>query len=189
MIDYIDQLAHFDARHWQSSLLPEAHRRGIRLHLFTNARPSGSSESLYPLRESRLFHEIEMARNAAHRERVAAAIEDRLCPTAIVQIGRVAVKEHCGNRPIIAMFVAQALERLAQTDELLKQEGDIPRSDDLLGWIRKRLRESALLPVPVAGISRGKPRQHQPPRFVPLRHVWPCVLSSRKSLCMLPGPP
>jgi len=148
LIDYIDQLAHFDARYWRSTLLPQAQRRNVSLHLITNARPSGSSESLKHLQASGLFRTIEMTRDAAHRDSIAVAIEKNICPTAIAQIGQQAVKEHCGSRPIIAMFIAQALERLARNEELVSQMGSIPRSDDLLGWIRKRLREAELLPKP-----------------------------------------
>lgn len=147
VIDYIDQLAHFDAHYWRNILIPEAERRGVRLHLLTNARPPGASASLPHLQESGLFAETPIQRDAVQRERVASAIETRLCPTAISQIGHAAVKDHCGQRPIIAMFIAQALEQLAQTGQLLDTDTELPRSDDLLGWIRKRLREARLLPA------------------------------------------
>jgi hypothetical protein len=166
LIDYIDQLAHFDARYWHSTLLPEARRRGVRLHLLTNARPSGSSESLQHLQDSGLFRSIEMTRNTAHRERVATAIEDRICPTAINQIGRQNVKNHCGKRPIIAMFIAQALERLALAGKLENQQDDIPRPDDLLGWIRKRLREAELFPDAPPRSSRWQGPPAPPPELI-----------------------
>jgi hypothetical protein len=166
LIDYIDQLAHFDARYWHSTLLPEAQRRGTRLHLLTNARPSGSSESLQHLEESGLFRSITMTRNAGHRERVATAMEDRLCPTAIAQIGRQTVKKLCGNRPIIAMFIAQELEKLALAAALVNQQHDIPRPDDLLGWIRKRLREAELLPAATPRSSRWQAPPPPAPELV-----------------------
>lgn len=146
LIDYIDQLAGFDALYWSSTLLPEARDRGVQLHLLTNARPSGSTESLGRLRDSGLFREVPMRPNAAQRLRVTASIEDRLCPTAIAQIGRTAVQRHCGPRPIIAMFIAQALEKLALAGELKTQQANLPPPDDLLKWLRCRQREAGLLP-------------------------------------------
>ena len=178
LIDYIDQLAHFDARYWLSSLQPEAKRRNIRLHLLTNARPSGSSESLRHLQDSGLFCSIEMTQSTMHRDRIATAIEDHLCPTAILQIGRECVRRHCGNRPIIAMFISQALERLAQVGKLENQQDDIPRPDDLLGWIRKRLREAELLSVPTPPTLRWK----TPPALAPE------IISIAAALAVCPFP-
>ncbi|MEE1925711.1 hypothetical protein V0R50_25925 [Pseudomonas sp. 148P] len=146
LIDYIDQLANFDALYWRNTLLPEALERGVRLHLLTNARPSGSSESLERLKSSELFRSVLMRPDAEQRKRVTASIEARLCPTAIAQIGQEAVQRHCGPRPIIAMFIAQALERLAVAGELRAQLDNIPQPDDLLGWLRRRQSEAGMFP-------------------------------------------
>ena len=163
LIDYIDQMAHFDAHFWRSTLLPEADRRQCRLHLLTNARPQGASESLKPLLDSGRFQTIEMVRSPGHRQQVADAIECRLCPTAIARIGREAVRQRCGPRPIIAMFVARELERLAQAEQLAQQDANIPHSSDLLGWIRRRLREAGLFASPALARSPWEAPEPPPP--------------------------
>jgi hypothetical protein len=148
VVDYIDQFQHFDARFWYTTLLPEAAARGARIALLANARPAGSTQALSVLQESGLFSTLVMAPTPERRQRVTGMIEDRLCPTAIVVLGREQVRELCGPRPIIAMFIGRELESLARTGALNAALATAIRPGDLMSWVSRRLREAGLVAAP-----------------------------------------
>ena len=148
VVDYIDQFQHFDARFWHTTLLPEAAARGARIALLANARPAGSTQALSVLQESGLFTTLVMSPTPERRQRVTGMIEDCLCPTAIGVLGRERVREQCGPRPIIAMFIGRELESLARTGALNAALAAAVRPGDLMSWVSRRLREAGLVAAP-----------------------------------------
>ncbi len=142
--DYIDQFRDFDERYWTHTLLPEAKKRGVQLALLANARPLAASLVLKHLAEKKLLAIVDMKPSPVQREKVTRQIESVICPRALQILSEEKVRELCGPRPIIAMFIARELERLAEVNNLTHDA--LPRPGDLSGWILKRLREDQLLP-------------------------------------------
>ena len=151
--DYIDQFRDFDARYWMHTLLPGAERRSVQLVLLANARPLAASQILRHLTEQKLFSVVDMKPSPIQREQVTRQIEAVICPRAMQTLGVARVRELCGPRPIIAMFIARELERLAEEDNLAHDV--LPRPGDLSGWILKRLRED--IPQPNVPASDWEP--------------------------------
>lgn len=147
-VDYIDKIQNFDARYWRQTLLPEVARRGGRLRLIANARPADSQGLLAAVKDSGLFATVLLDPSHERRRAVAAAIERSLCPCALATLGEARVRELCGSRPIIAMFVARELEVLAAAGQLALGLEVALRPGDLVGWLSRRLRDADLIHQP-----------------------------------------
>ena len=147
VVDYIDKVHGFDARFWRTTIQPEIERRGGQLVLIANARPADSAGLLDAVRASGLFREIHIAPTPVRRAAIVQQIESRLCPTAVATLGQSKVRDLCGTRPIIAMFIAHELEVLAARGALVDEVASLPPPGDLLAWLHRRLRESEMLPM------------------------------------------
>ena len=148
VVDYIDKIPNFDARYWRNTLLPEVARRQGRLQLIANARPADSENLLRAIQESALFAAVRLEPSLERRRAVVAAIEARLCPRALSALGEARVRELCGSRPIIAMFVARELEALVTAGLPAGGLDNAPRPGDLVGWLSRRLADAELLHRP-----------------------------------------
>ncbi len=156
VLDYLDQMQ-LDLVRLRQRLQPAAAARGVRLALLANARPgaptpSGARETLFdlvPLRPSE-------DRSRAISDRLLAT----LAPRALGRLGRERLREICGLRPIVALFIAREVERREEAGTLDDERLSGVRSGDLSDWLRKRLTESDLAVPPAR--SRLEPAEPSP---------------------------
>ncbi len=143
VIDYLDQMGSLDFGTIRHRLIPEAQARGIPVALLANAR-RGVLHKTNPERDS-LFRRIELDIRD-RRDRIIAHFQETIAPLASKILGTERVREICGTRPIIGMFIARELERYALEDSLDQAVVSRLRQGDLQGWIRRRFQEDGLLP-------------------------------------------
>jgi hypothetical protein len=128
--------------------LPEAKRRGIRLALLANMRPAalrqrnGARETLF-----KKENWLSLEPSAQQKLQINDSVLDRLAPQAVGLLGKERVRELCGTRPILALFIAVELERRALAGSLAWAIGANMRGGDLLGWLRQRMVEDKLVVV------------------------------------------
>ncbi len=158
IFDYLDQMPGLDLGTLRRRLLPAAEKRGLRLALLGNLRPS-ALRTANPERDA-LFTELILLRPSERQTaEIAERALERIAPLAVAQLGRERVRELCGERPIITMLIAEELQRRARNDTLTTVDLAGLRRGDLVGWLRKRLTEDALV---VAGGGGFLPPQPEP---------------------------
>lgn len=162
VFDYLDQMPKLDLGSLRKHLLPEAERRGTGLALIANLRPS-SLRRPNAERDALFTEEILLQPTSNQKSIIAQLALDRIAPLAVAQLGRERVRELCGERPIIAMFIAEELQRRAQEGTLTPAVLVGFRSGDLLGWLRRRLIEDRLV---VVGGNDFLPPQPEPSLIV-----------------------
>jgi hypothetical protein len=143
VIDYLDQMGSLDCATIRHRLLPEAKARSIPLAILANARP-GLLHKQNPERDA-LFHRIELDIRG-RQSQIVARVQETIAPKASTILGPSRIREICGSRPIIGMFIARELERYAQESELDDTVVCQLRQGDRQGWIRRRFQEDGLLP-------------------------------------------
>lgn len=141
IFDYLDQMPRLDLGSVRKRLLPEATRCGIRLALLANLRPS-SLRRANAERDALFTEEILLHPSARQRAGIAECAIDHIAPLAIAQMGREQVRGLCGERPILAIFIAEELQRRAELGSLVSAGGF--RRGDLVSWLRRRLIEDGL---------------------------------------------
>ena len=148
VFDYLDQMPNLDLGSLLGRLLPEAQRRGIRLALLANMRPAalrqgnGARETLF-----KKENWLSLEPSAQQKLQINDSVLDLLAPRAVGLLGKERVRELCGTRPILALFIAVELERRALARSLAWAIGANMRGGDLLGWLRRRLVEDRLVVV------------------------------------------
>jgi hypothetical protein len=146
VFDYLDQMPNLDLGSLLGRLLPEAQRRGIRLALLANMRPAalrqrnGARETLF-----KKENWLSLEPSAQQKLQINDSVLDRLAPQAVRLLGKERVRELCGTRPILALFIAVELERRALAGSLAWAIGANMRGGDLLGWLRRRMVEDKLV--------------------------------------------
>ncbi len=155
VFDYLDQMHRLDMAALRHRLLPSAVARGMRLALLANARPSG----LRVRNEERdaLFSRVIVNPTDLQRRQISTAVQQQIAPQALSILGPDRVSKLCGERPIIAMFIAIELERRAKAGTLDEPALKGLRPQDLTGWLRKRLAEDRLLPKDSGGLLPEAP--------------------------------
>jgi hypothetical protein len=176
ILDYVDQMWRIDPGHLRHRLLPEARGRGIRLGLLATARPGAVPAD--HAEWMRLLSEVHLTRTSSESQAVVQTIRSILAPTAVEQLGDGPVRELCGDRPIIAMFIAHELERRATVGMLGHGSLEGLRAGDLVGWLRKRLSENELTVPASTGILPTEPDD----AIVACAAVLGCVPDTRVSL-------
>ncbi|MFM8277125.1 MAG: hypothetical protein ACKN89_09100, partial [Cyanobium sp.] len=148
VFDYLDQMPNLDLGSLHGRLLPEAQRRGIRLALLANMRPAalrqgnGARDTLF-----KKENWLSLEPSAQQKLQINDIVLDRLAPRAVGLLGKERVRELCGTRPILALFIAEELERRALAGSLAWAIGANMRGGDLLGWLRRRMVEDKLVVV------------------------------------------
>ncbi|WP_411875285.1 hypothetical protein [Vulcanococcus limneticus] len=146
VFDYLDQMPNLDLGSLLGRLLPEAKCRGIRLALLANMRPAalrqrnGARETLF-----KKENWLSLEPSAQQKTQINDSVLDRLAPQAVRLLGKERVRELCGTRPILALFIAEELERRALAGSLAWAIRANMRGCDLLGWLRRRMVEDKLV--------------------------------------------
>jgi hypothetical protein len=159
VLDYLDTCRSLDLRTVAADSKPAVRERGRTMALLGAVRPGlalpGAGE---------LFREVRLSTDEPYRERVVGHILRRIAPYAVRRWGADPVRELCGPRPVIALLIADVLERRvaprgtgstgAPPDAPGPLELPVLRGGDLLPWLEERLRADGLLAGPGA---RGGP--------------------------------
>jgi len=143
VLDYLDQMHRLDPGALRSRLLPEARRRGQAVVLLATARP-GASVLDHPEWEN-LFTAVALAPSA---EQVKAITEEMLATLAThaeMVLGKESLRQLCGHRPILTLFLARELEHRAKEGILHGDQVTDLREGDLLRWLRLRLEENGIM--------------------------------------------
>ena len=143
VFDYLDQMQRLDMGALRHRLIPEAGARGMRLALLANARPGGLR--LRNDERDAVFARVELNPAETQRHQISVRVQQQVAPMASAILGAARVQILCGERPIIAMFIARELERRAQEGTLDEPSLAGLRAGELSGWLRRRLAEDRLL--------------------------------------------
>jgi arsenate reductase-like glutaredoxin family protein len=143
LLDYLDQMPNLDLESLRRRLLPAAQAKGIPFALMASARP-GYLRRQVNGREELLGEPVFLRPGTSHRHAITQQVIGRIAPTAIQQLGPSPVEHICGERPIIALFIALELERYARGGRLTAAFVEDLRSGDLVSWLRRRLSEDGL---------------------------------------------
>ncbi len=142
VFDYLDQMQYLDLGAIRRHLLPQATARGNTLALLANSRPGWLQTTNYERDE--LFVQIPMHPDATQGHKIIHLMTETVAPTACQLLGQEEVIRLCGQRPIIALLIAQEIERRARGGKLQGIELQHFRSADLNRWLRQRLAEPPL---------------------------------------------
>ncbi|NTV21756.1 MAG: hypothetical protein HGA57_10345, partial [Chlorobium limicola] len=159
VFDYLDQMPKLDLGSLHHRILPEAAKRGMQLALLANLRPS-SLRNPNAEREALFTEQIQLETSGHQKERITEIALEHIAPLAVAQLGYEKVHELCGERPIIAMFIAEELQRRAKEGILEKTDLSVTRNHQLTGWLRKRLIEDKL--VIIDNVDSFLPAQPDP---------------------------
>ncbi|MFN9621541.1 MAG: hypothetical protein ACK587_01675, partial [Cyanobacteriota bacterium] len=159
MFDYLDQMPNLDLGSLRRRLLPEAQRRGIPVALLANARPSVLHRS-DPERDDVFQEEVRLEPTRQQQLSITNSIINHVAAEASKQVGHQRVREICGERPIIALLIAEQLEHRAKQGQLRGEDVAGFRHGDLLSWLRRRLAEDQLV---VRGAVGFLPPEVEPP--------------------------
>ena len=148
IFEYLDQMPHLDIGALRRSLIPQARAADIHLAYLANSRP-GFVWKPHDERDA-LFKRVELSLTSEESQALSEWAVRQTAPKACEVLSDEEVFRICGRRPIIALLVAQQLEKLANAGTLNAETIKPIREDDLLGpWLRRRLAEDELTtPIP-----------------------------------------
>jgi len=160
IFEYLDQMPHLDIGALRRNLIPQAREAKIHLVYLANSRP-GFVWKPHAERDA-LFIRVELSLTSEESQALSEWAVKRTAPKACDVLSDEEVFRICGRRPIIALLVAQQLEKLAGAGKLDAETVQPIRDDDLLGpWLRRRLSEDELT-APVSTSRWVKVRPHPP---------------------------
>jgi len=141
-IDDLNESPAIDLVLWRHRVVPEARSRGQHAALLASARPGWQLWNAAML--SPLVTTVWLADQSVHSARIQDQLIDSLAPRARAILGTARLRELCGLRPMIAMFIAQEAEaqaaRGARDSALLGV-----RPAELLGWLDRWMWEDRLI--------------------------------------------
>ncbi|MBI2513852.1 MAG: SMEK domain-containing protein, partial [Opitutae bacterium] len=149
IVEYLDQmLGQLDFDGIRRHLTQASAQRGITIGLLANCRPAFRSKN-DPMRDA-LLDIVELQPPPDHADRLSRHVVVHAAPTALNKLGEDELMRLCGRRPIIALLVARQLERLALNCSWSPGAFAAVRTGDLSHWLRRRLAEDGLAPLPAA---------------------------------------
>ena len=171
IFEYLDQMPHLDIGALRRSLIPQARAADIHLACLANSRP-GFVWKPHAERDA-LFTRVELSLTSEESQALSEWAVKRTAPKACAVLSDQELFRICGRRPIIALLVAQQLEKLANAGTLDAETVQPIREDDLLGpWLRRRLAEDELTtPIPQSFWETAQPH----PRVVAAAAVLACA--------------
>lgn len=143
VFDYLEQLGSIDWGSMRHRCLTDAKLRSVTIAFLANAR-SGIVLRDGNIERDALFDRKELTLKKERKERISASIQRTLAPLASHILGSERVIKLCGTRPIIGMFIARELERLASQGRLDESAVASLRGGDLQTWINRRFQEDGL---------------------------------------------
>ncbi|MBQ1040645.1 hypothetical protein [Micromonospora sp. C81] len=149
VLDYLDACPQLDLRALADEFLSKAKRSGTHVACLASARP-GSLQGLNQRGVSWLFDQVVLRDDQMYRSVVADHIVHAIAPKAVLHWGESAMASTCGQRPIIALLIARAIEqRLAGGRP--PHDTLTPRAPELRPWLQDALRRDLLAGAGTAG--------------------------------------
>ncbi|MFD5437835.1 trypsin-like peptidase domain-containing protein [Kitasatospora sp. NPDC127067] len=145
VLDSLDTCAQLDPRALVDALLPEAKRCGVHVAALASTRP-GARHRLHQRGAGLLFDEVLLRQDEDHRTTVITHILREVAPQALQRWGEEELARACGRRPVIALLIADALERRIRAGHLAPDLARV-RPGELVSWIREGIRQDSLTPV------------------------------------------
>lgn len=135
IIDYLNESPELGPEVLRRQLLPLVRARQP-VAVLASARPRWywSSQTA----ENKTFPEVVVDPDAAQRAGIRDLMIERLAPDAAHFLGEDQLREQCGAVPAPAMLCALAAQELFERGMLTRDIRSI-RSDDMLGWLSRRL--------------------------------------------------
>ncbi len=148
-LDYLEQFVGLDPNALRGRLAGGVAERDGRLAVLATARLSAAEQ--HGNRWTGFFDRVELQPDEAQRARIIRSMVPVAAPEACRRYGEDAILGAVGQRPIIALLIARAIESLhheAGTDGIgpLLAAARVGQYD-LKTWLESRLREDRLLPV------------------------------------------
>lgn len=141
--DYLDQAHRLDLGAVRRTLLPQALAKGIPVALLATSRPGWLLVGHYE-RDALFKKRIALDPPSDQRSAIANRMMDSVAPTAVARLGRGELRRICGHRPILALLIAQEVERRVREGRWEFADVSGIRHGDLLYWLRRRLAEDRI---------------------------------------------
>jgi hypothetical protein len=142
VVDYLNESL-LDLPALRHRLIPEAYRRGVSVALLASVRPGWLRKADRALLHE-LFDEVELRQDEEFQREVTDNAVTTVAPTAIRQLGMDRVLAVCGRRPIVALLIAQELERRVAAGLSIPETAGLRAGGELPAWLERRLREDGL---------------------------------------------
>ncbi|MCO5974809.1 ATP-binding protein [Actinoallomurus soli] len=143
IFDHLDGYSQLDLRALADEFLADAKRSEIDVALLASTRPGSENELMHRGGAEFLFEPVHLRNDQAYRSQVAGHIIHTVAPASVQNLGETAMAEACGQRPIIALLIAQAIERCL-TDGHPVPEVVNSHAGKLRPWLRDALQHDQL---------------------------------------------
>ncbi|WP_437996878.1 hypothetical protein WMF26_39015 [Sorangium sp. So ce185] len=143
--DYLERIS-INVVSLRHQLLPQARSRQMRVAFLASARTAPTERDRDPDRAS-FFDVVELELAPDQSQHISTAMEKAVAPQATAALGSKKIRELTGDRPIIALFILQELERIILAGTLDMAQLSAIRPGDLTDWLRRRFAEDELRPV------------------------------------------
>ncbi|MER5383230.1 serine protease [Streptomyces sp. NPDC002688] len=140
IIDYLNECRGLDLRGIRERILPDAKRRGIPVALIASARPAWHKRPSSKVHQ--LFDTVSLREDGEYLSAVSRHVVKHAAPNAVQNLGE-RLYDLCGRRPIIALLIAQEVERRTTAGAGFSIQNGL-RAGELLGWLEQRLSEDNL---------------------------------------------
>lgn len=150
LFDYVDRMHNLDFGRIRRRLFPGAQQRRMQVAILASARTA--RETLRDEERSVFFQTVELHLGGAQVRTLLRTMQSHVARRATEQLGEARVQSLAGERPIIALLILREIERRVHKGMLSEADLREALSGDLMSWLRRRLREDALIVVPAASV-------------------------------------
>lgn len=145
VLDSLDTCAQLDLRALVNALLPEAKRFGVHVAAVAATRP-GARHRIHQRGAGLYFDEVLLRQDENHQAEVISHILREVAPESLLRWGEEELARACGRRPVIALLIADALERRICAGHSAPDLARV-RPGELVSWIREGIWQDSLTPV------------------------------------------
>ncbi|GLY85966.1 hypothetical protein Airi02_038950 [Actinoallomurus iriomotensis] len=136
IFDHLDGYSQLDLRALADRFPADAKRSGMDVAFLASTRP-GSEDDL--MNRGGAFEPVHLRDDQAYRSQVAGHIIHTVAPASVRNLGKPVMAEACGQRPIITLLIARAIERCL-TDGRPVPDVVNSHAGELRPWLRDALR-------------------------------------------------
>ncbi|GAA1867233.1 hypothetical protein GCM10009736_38370 [Actinomadura bangladeshensis] len=143
VFDHIDGCSQLDLRAMADRFLADAKRSGMDVTFLASTRPGSRDDLMEQRGAGFLFKLVRLRDDRTYRSQVAGHIIHSVAPGAVRELGEAAMARICGQRPIITLLTARAIERYLADG---RRVPDVVSSHvgQLRPWLRDALRHDQL---------------------------------------------
>ncbi|MFR9723938.1 trypsin-like peptidase domain-containing protein [Streptomyces sp. MS19] len=142
VVDYLNESL-LDLPALRHRFIPEAHRRGVPVALLASVRPGWLRRADRALLHE-LFDEVALRQDEAFQQEVTDRALSTVAREAVDKLGMDWMLSVCGRRPIVALLIAQEIERRVAAGRPVLATVGLRSGGELAAWLERRLREDGL---------------------------------------------